>query len=100
MKPAPKIPKSITLAQRRRMVTGLQKEIRHYRRCTRLLDRVDGDVFAAGMELFEDEAALALWLCAPAHSLGGKVPLDFMRSAKGRQQVASILRAIAHGVYL
>ncbi len=100
MKTAPEIRKSITPAQRQRMVAGLQKEIRHYQRCARLLDRVDHEVFSAGMEMFEDEAGLALWLCAPALSLGGKVPLDFMRSAKGRQQVANNLRAIAHGVYL
>lgn len=82
------------------MVAGLQKEIRHYQRCARLLDRVDHDVFSAGMEMFEDEAALALWLCAPALSLGGKVPLDFMRSNKGRRHVAHVLRALDHGVYL
>lgn len=82
------------------MVAGLQKEIRHYQRCARLLDRVDHDVFSAGMAMFENETALALWLCTPAHSLGGKVPLDFMQSAKGRRRVASILRAIDEGVYL
>lgn len=82
------------------MCAGIRKEINHYQRCVRMLDRVDHNVFAAGMEMFENEGGLALWLCAPAHSLGGKVPLDFMRSARGKRQVASILRAIAHGVYL
>lgn len=82
------------------MAAGLLKEIKHYQRCIRLLDRVDHDVLAAGIDMFESEATLALWLCAPALSLGGKVPLDFMRSVKGRRQVASILRALAHGHYL
>lgn len=52
------------------------------------------------MDLFESEAALALWLCAPARALGGKIPLRVMRFAKGRKQVAHILRAVARGVFI
>lgn len=82
------------------MIAGLRKEVNHYRRCIKLIGRVDRDVFVAGMEMLEDDATLALWLSSPARSLGGSVPVDIMRSAKGRQQVASILRALANGHYL
>lgn len=53
----------------------------------------------AGMNLLAEEPALASWLCEPAQALGGKVPLQVMRSAKGRKDVAVILRRIDYGVY-
>lgn len=86
--------------QRRRVAAEIRKTIRHYQQCLGLLCHIDDEVLAAGMDLCESETALAQWLTAPARALGGKIPLRVMRSAKGRQQVASILRAIAHGVYL
>jgi uncharacterized protein (DUF2384 family) len=86
--------------QRREVAAALRRRTLHYEKCMKLLDRLDDEVLAAGMELFEDEAALASWLTQPARALGEAIPLRVMRSASGRKQVASILRAIAHGVYL
>jgi uncharacterized protein (DUF2384 family) len=65
-----------------------------------MLNRVDAGVYAAGMELFEAEERLALWLCEPAKALGGKLPLVVMRTKRGRREVASILIGIAHGNFL
>ena len=90
----------ITVRQRRRLKAGISAEIRRYQRCLPLLEAVDQATFEAGMELFEREDALALWLCAPARSQGGKVPLRVLRTKKGQAQVTNALRAIAHGVYL
>lgn len=90
----------ITSRQRGRLVKGLIRRANHYRRCVRLLDRVDHHVFASGMDFLENEAALSQWLSEPARALGGKIPLDVMRSATGRRRVAGILTALARGAYL
>jgi len=60
---------------------------------------VDEKIFSAGMDLFESAPILALWLCEPAPSLGGKVPLKVMRTAKGRAAVATALIRITHGCF-
>jgi uncharacterized protein (DUF2384 family) len=52
------------------------------------------------MDFLENEAALSQWLSEPARALGGKIPLDVMRSATGRRRVAGILTALARGAYL
>jgi len=82
------------------MVAALRAEIRHYERCLARIRSLHPDVFAAGMDLFEDEAALALWLCQPARALAGKIPIFQSRTKSGRTSVIQILRAIDHGVYL
>lgn len=90
----------ITLRQRGRMAKELIRTSNHYQRCVELLDRVDPHVFASGMDFLESEPALARWLSEPARALGGKIPLDVMRSVSGRKRVASILTALAHGAYV
>ncbi len=65
-----------------------------------MLSRVDSVILETGRELFDDSLGLALWLSSPARGLGGKVPLDAMRTEQGRKKVANILRAVAHGVFL
>jgi len=86
--------------QRRRLEEGIRNRIRHFQRCLKLIGNVDAAVFKAGMEFFTSEFALTQWLCEPARSLGDKIPLVVMRTAKGRAQVAGVLRAIAQGNYL
>src|SRR5579864_9373858 len=61
--------------QGRRMRTAINGEARRYRRCLALVPHVPAEVVDAGMELFGDEAAVALWLCEPARALGGKIPI-------------------------
>ena len=82
------------------MDKALAHQIQHLERSRQMLSRVDNETLKAGRDLFDSEAALADWLSTPAHALAGKVPLAVMRTVKGRQKVASILRAISHGVYL
>ena len=90
----------ISASAQRKMRAAIAKEIRRYERCARLLVRVDPDVFSAGIGWLECESALVQWLCTPARALGDKVPLDVMRSLKGRKQVAQIMRALDQGTYL
>lgn len=89
----------ITPVQHRRLEAALAAQIRHYDRCRARLHRIDQEVLRAGVSCFGSETALAGWLCEPAVGLGGKVPLQVMRTAKGRKDVAILLRRIDYGVY-
>jgi hypothetical protein len=89
-----------TSRQHRRLAAGLSAKIRELERLREQLHQVNHEVHLAGMSLFYSEAVLAQWLCEPARSLGGKIPLRVMRTAKGRAAVASVLRAFAQGNYL
>lgn len=91
---------TITAQQRRRLDMGISNQVRQYERCRRQLRYIDKDIFETGMQVFNSETALALWLCEPARALGGKIPLLVMRTAKSRKTVANILGAIIHGGYL
>lgn len=90
----------ITLRQRRRLEAAIEATIRLYRRCLKSVPDLDREVYAAGMELFDDESSLVIWLCSPARALGGRVPLSVVRLKKGREEVVSILRSLAQGNYL
>lgn len=90
---------SLVSRHHRYLDAALQSEIRRYERCRRLLAYVDREVFQAGMSCFQSTPSLALWLCAPAFGLGGKVPLRVLRTAKGRRDVVNLLGRIEHGVY-
>ena len=98
--PSSAAPRAFTARQRRLLAAGIRSEIKHLQRCLRLLPLVDREVYAAGRDLFTTDAALALWLCQPARSLDGKIPMRRLRPVKGRREVAGILGAIANGVYL
>lgn len=90
----------IAQRHRRRLEAAIDSKIREYSRCRKLLRYVDEEVLSAGMSMTGSSSGLVAWLCAPARSLGGKVPLRVMRTGKGRNTVANILRALDHGVYL
>lgn len=90
---------AVSLAYRRRIDAGLRIQIGRLERCRKHLARIDPDVFRAGMSCFESAHGFALWLSGPAIGLGGKVPIQVMRSAEGRKEVASLLRRIDYGVY-
>jgi len=82
------------------MADECRRQVEHYNRCIKLLERVDEPIYRTGRDIFSSDAGLADWLCTPARSLGGRVPLDVMRTAAGRVKVAEILTALAHGVML
>lgn len=92
-------PAGLTASERRLLDAGLLAEIRRLERCRQHLARVDREVFQAGISCFESASALALWLSEPAVGLGGKVPLQVIRTAKGRSDVVNLLRRIEYGVY-
>jgi hypothetical protein len=85
---------------RRQLEAAVDAQIREYAVCRKLLRYVDNEVFSAGIVLTGSASGLAAWLCEPARSLGGKVPLRVMRTGKGRKTVANILRALTDGIYL
>lgn len=89
----------LTPHQRLRLDASLLAQIRRYDRCRKQLSRIDQEVFRAGTSCFGSPAVLALWLSEPALGLGGKAPLHVMRTAKGRADVANLLRRIEYGVY-
>ena len=85
---------------RGRIEAALRARIRDYEACVELLGNLDPASYQAGRDLFEDDAALAEWLCDPAMALGGKIPLRVMGTAAGQRKVAELLRAIGQGVFL
>lgn len=85
---------------RLRMERAINAKIRHYQRCQPLFRFLDREVYDAGRDIFSDDAALAEWLCEPARALGYKVPLQVMRTARGRRQALQCLLAIGGGGYL
>ena len=90
----------LTSRERQRLDAGLLAEIRGLERCRKNIARIDQEVFQAGISCFGSAAVLVLWLCEPAVGLGGKVPLQIMRTAKGRKDVATLLKRIDYGVYV
>lgn len=91
-------PTELPRAARSSLARELRRQIRHLNRCIRLLRYVDLRVYEAGRAIFASDAGLTLWLCDPAPSLKGMVPLVCMRTAKGRREVGNLLTALAHGV--
>jgi len=87
-----------TATHQKKLRSALRAEIRHLTRCMQHLSRVDEETFARGKDVFATDAALAQWLCEPARSLQGAIPLATMRTAKGRRAVAEALIRIAHGI--
>lgn len=85
----------LTPMQRRRLEAGITARIRQLQYFRRQLSHVDRKILTAGMDYFESEADLADWICQPAPSLGGKVPLTVMKTAKGRATVATALVRIS-----
>lgn len=92
-------PVGLTTSERRLLDAALLAEIHRLECCRRHIGRIDQEVFQAGISCFESASALALWLSEPAVGLGGIVPLQIMRNAKGRKDVVQLLRRIEHGVY-
>ena len=89
----------VSQQQQRRLRASIAAEVRHYQHCLALLPGIPAEVVDAGRQWFQDEGALARWLCLPARSLGEKTPMELAQTRRGAARVAELLRAIAHGVY-
>lgn len=88
------------LRTQRRLATAFERIIDCYEGYRKLVRRVDSETYAAGMDWCESEESLVVWLSQPAPCLGGVIPLQAMRTAKGRERVAKCLRALTQGSYL
>lgn len=56
------------------------------------------EVYARGEEVFEDTDRFLGWMNHPCQAMGGKVPMDLLDSAFGRQIVLDELSRIEHGI--
>lgn len=87
-------------AHQKQLKSALNQHIRHLNRCLKLISKVDLEVYALGRDIFTDDVALAQWLSEPAPSLRGAIPLERLRSGKGRTEVVRALTQIAHGIFV
>jgi putative toxin-antitoxin system antitoxin component (TIGR02293 family) len=55
-------------------------------------------IFSFTKEVFEDDKAARDWLHQPQVGLGGRIPLDFIRTEAGAREVEDLLGRIEYGV--
>ena len=57
-------------------------------------------LFQLGIDLFEGDTDRArAWFSAPKKALGGKTPLEFIRTEVGAREVEHFIGRLEHGVY-
>jgi len=56
-------------------------------------------LFDRAVEVFADEERAARWFSSRPKALGGKTPLEFMRTEPGARLVEDVLGRIEHGVF-
>jgi putative toxin-antitoxin system antitoxin component (TIGR02293 family) len=56
------------------------------------------EVFAKGMDVFEDRELLMAWMSTPSPALNRKTPLDLLDTLYGAQVILDELTRIEHGV--
>jgi putative toxin-antitoxin system antitoxin component (TIGR02293 family) len=56
-------------------------------------------VYQKAVEVFEDEERAARWFSSRPKALGGKTPLEFMKTEPGARYVEKLLGRIEHGVF-
>ena len=57
-------------------------------------------LFQLATELFEGDTDMARsWFSAPKKALGGKTPLEFVRTEVGAREVENLIGRLEHGVY-
>ncbi len=57
------------------------------------------DIFAFGLEVFEDKERFRHWLQQPLRAIGGKSPFDLLHSSFGREEVRNLIGRMAYGVF-
>lgn len=85
-------------AHQAKLQAALRRQMRHLDRCITLVSMVDEEIYSLGRDIFRNDAGLALWLTEPAAVLRGAIPLQKLRTAKGRKAVVIGLKQIAYGV--
>ncbi len=58
-----------------------------------------GRIYTKAREVFEDDEEAAHWLNEPLGSLGGRTPLEVIRTEPGARAVEQVLGRIEHGVF-
>ena len=58
------------------------------------------EVFAVGLEYFEDTQKFKLWMETPNFGLGGQKPLELLSTSYGKDLVLDILVSAEHGVFI
>ena len=56
-------------------------------------------IFALGERVFRSQATFAAWLRQPVLDLGGRSPLEMVKTESGRRAVENILHKIEFGIY-
>ena len=56
-------------------------------------------VYDKALEVFESEEAVEGWLKKPARGLGHRIPLEYLDTDLGAQEVVNLLGRIEHGVF-
>ena len=64
------------------------------------LERLDESVHAAALRTFESPDGAAEWLIDPVAGLGGAIPVELAKTAKGKKQLLWILGCIEHSVFV
>ncbi|QKZ14531.1 antitoxin Xre-like helix-turn-helix domain-containing protein [Spirosoma sp. KUDC1026] len=57
------------------------------------------ELYAKGIEVFEDQADFDYWLNSPIPALQDNKPVDLLSSMLGRKQVMNVLNALLHGLF-
>lgn len=57
------------------------------------------EVFNRAVEVMGSEKNAHKWLSSPQYGLGNKIPIEYMSTEKGTQEVLDLLGRIEHGVY-
>ncbi|MGA0555027.1 antitoxin Xre/MbcA/ParS toxin-binding domain-containing protein [Larkinella sp. VNQ87] len=58
------------------------------------------EVYAKGIEFFEDKVIFEEWLTKTRPALNDQKPLDLLNTVKGRKQVLTVLNALLYCIYL
>jgi len=57
-----------------------------------------GKIYKLAVKVFQDSDSATLWLNEPQYGLGGAIPVQHMKTAKGAKDVENLLGRIEYGV--
>jgi putative toxin-antitoxin system antitoxin component (TIGR02293 family) len=57
------------------------------------------EIYAYGIEIFEDKSRFNQWLLSNLIALGGKRPVDYLHTQYGMEEIKNLIGRIAYGVY-
>jgi len=88
-----------------RILDMSERTLSRLRRSKKRLSASAGDrlyrlirIFSLAREVFEDDKAARDWLQQPQVGLGGRIPLDFIRTEAGAREVEDLLGRMEYGI--